>query len=126
MRILTTLALLALAGAVQAEQIDIQTTAGFGCLHQYHDADTSLAGVTVTIYLPQLGEGNGSLSITNDDGFYVGSYAGSGLPSTLTDAATGLTVTITLTETSYRKLIKSGRANYWCTRWTLQAGTLLR
>ena len=120
------IALLALSGVASAEQIDIQTTAGFGCLHQYHDADTSLAGVTVTIYLPQLGEGSGSLSISDDTGLYTGAYAGNGLESILTDATTGLTVSMTLTETSYRKPIKSGRANYWCTKWTLQGGTIIR
>lgn len=125
MKILALMTLLAF-GAAQAEQIDIYTTAGFGCLHQYHDADTSLAGVTVTIYLPQLSAGNGSVAISDDTGLYTGAYLGNGVPSVLTNPYTGLTVEITLTETSYRKLINSGRAHYWCTKWTLQGGTLVR
>jgi hypothetical protein len=129
-RILCSLALLivgtAFAGTATAEKFDLYTTGGWGCLHQYHNADTSLAGVTATLYLPQAGSGYGSLSISDSTGYYTGPYAGSGLMSVLTDNTTGATVLLTITETFYRKQINSGRTHMWCTHWTLQSGTIIR
>jgi hypothetical protein len=126
MKALIAACVLAFAGAASAEQLDVYTTGGWGCLHQYHNADTSLAGVTATIYLPQAGTGNGSLSISDSTGYYTGPYAGSGNTSVLTDSNTGATVLLTITETFYRTQVNSGRAHYWCTHWTLQSGTISR
>jgi hypothetical protein len=128
-----TLVLLALTGAVQAEQIDIYTTAGFGCLHQYHDADTSLVP-SVTLTLPQVDTGGMSLffsdavdPVTNAiSEIWAGTYYGSGVPTVLTSNVSGNQMTLTITETSYRKLINQGRGQRWCTKWTLQSGTIIR
>ena len=94
-----TLALAGVAGAAQADQVDLYTAAGFGALHQYHGVTTSLctqdpcepAGL-VTIYLPQSGT-TGSMQLWFGDevnpttsyfySYWVGQYAGTGNASVL-------------------------------------------
>ena len=142
--VLTTIAMLGLAGVVQAQTINIQTTSGFGNLHQYHDADTDVPNLTVTMYLPQ-STATGGMTLWFPDqvnpannsfySYYVGPYNGNGVESVLekcvfidsyTCEKTGETLTVTLHETSYRKQINSGRAHYWVTKWTLLDGLIVR
>jgi hypothetical protein len=141
-KLLLMIALVGFAGVARAETVDLYTTSGFGCLHQYHDIDTSLPDITATAYLPQTGTGGMTLWFSDqvnpvDNSFYsyyYGTYGGNGVPTVLAKCvfADGVCVpdgeqlTVTLNETFYRKQINSGRAHYWCTRWTLQSGTIDR
>ena len=127
MKMLLTLVLLAF-GVVQADTIDLYTTAGSGCLHQYHNIDTSLGLATATIYAPQLAGSVGgmSLSVVGNDEWFTGTFYGSGIPAVLTGSISGNQITIIFTETWYRVLAGAGRARWWCYKWTLQAGLITR
>lgn len=143
MKVLLMILGLTLGAMASAETINIQTTSGFGYLHQYHDADTDVADLTVTVYLPQSATTNGMTLWFNDQvvdnyflSYWVGTYYGSGnvsvlqkcvfavpsLPCTLN----GETLMVTINETHYRKQINAGRAHYWVTKWTLVSGTVER
>jgi len=141
--LLTMIALLGLAGFAQAETINLQTTSGFGYLHQYHNAATDMPDLTVTIYLPQ-STATGGMTLWFPDqvnpltnsfySYYVGTYNGNGVESLLEKcvfidlyscAKNGETLTVTLHETSSRKQINSGRAHYWVTKWTLLEGLIV-
>jgi len=128
MKILLAVGLLALAGMSSADTIDLHTTAGSQCLHQYHDIDTSLPGMTVTMWAPQLAGSQGgiSLSFSNDTALWTGTFYGSGIPTMLTRDVTGQQLTLNFTETWYRTLAGAGRARWWCYKWTLQAGLIIR
>jgi hypothetical protein len=141
---LTTIALVGLTGFAQPQTINIQTTSGFGNLHQYHDAVTDVSGVTVTMYLPQ-SAATGGMTLWFPDqvnpannsftSYYVGNYNGNGAVSVLekcvfvdmyTCVRNGEMLAVTLHETSVRKQINSGRAHYWVTKWTLLDGVIDR
>ena len=142
--LITVIALLASAGFAEAQTINIQTTSGFGNLHQYHNADTDVPDLTVTIYLPQSTATGGmtlwfpdQVNQTNNSftSYYVGTYNGNGVESILekcvfidlyTCVKNGETLSVTLNETSSRKQINSGRAHYWVTKWTLLDGLIVR
>lgn len=140
--VLTMFALVGLTGFAQPQTVTIQTTGGFGNLHQYHDAATDVPGVTVTMYLPQSAATGGMTLWFSDQvnpadnsfsSYYVGFYNGNGAASVLekcvfvdmfTCVKNGETLTVTLQETSIHKQINSGRAHYSVTKWTLVGGSI--
>jgi hypothetical protein len=135
-------ALLSFAEFAQAETVDLYTTLGFGCLHQFHNIGTSVPNTTATAYLPQSGVGGMTLWFSDqvnpvDNSFYsyyTGTYGGNAVPTLLRKCVfensvcvpNGEVLTVTLNQTSYTTQINSGRAHYSCTHWTLQSGVIER
>jgi hypothetical protein len=105
-----------LALPVQADTILLDTTKGFGYLHQYHAVQNSVEGVyglhAVDIYAPNvlLLDGENYLRVTGTD-IFLGQLS-------------GVAVTMTLVETSIRKYISQGRLHRYVTVWTLVSGVV--
>lgn len=141
---LAMITLSALVGFAPSETINVQTTGGFGNLHQYHDAMTDVPGLTVTMYLPQSGVTGGMTLWFSDQvnpenesfySYYIGTYNGSGNISVLEKCVfvdmyscvrNGEMLAVTIDETSVRRQINSGRLHAWVTHWTLQDGVVVR
>src|SRR5712672_549988 len=113
----------ALSGQARAETLTLDTTGGWGALHQYHNVPTSDPATTVTMYI-----GAKSMSLWFNDNVsdqFTGPYYGSGVGTVLTDP-NGVQIFLTIDERTRRACTYSGRGQHCSTIWTLVDGTLDR
>jgi hypothetical protein len=121
------LALSLLSANAYADTIGLLISAGAGCLHQYHSVGNT-AGMQIDIYGPNNSTFKGlNVYLDGDWGnpFATPLYM-RGVPMVLYQPTTGLSLVLTMDETSVTYAVNSGRAHYTCTQWTLQDGTIVR
>lgn len=110
---------LSLLAAPAFADITIQPCGGFGATHQYHDCATDVDGYTVSLYL-----GANVFMADSDGETWTGPYAGTGLPSVLTNTVSGAQVTLVIDETHRSVRVGSGRGQHTNTLWTLVDGLI--